>query len=309
LLSYTQRNYLVNILNPNIPLKATIVWNDPVNVMWAAKNLLNDLDLSVVSPLGNYSYGNNISSDEFNPVERVVIENPMVGVWAVQVTSKQFAIGLKQNYSIVITSGGEVVEVQTNLIPYSIFPDTYPLDPDESKCLAQRQKGYPANQYIRFQLEDWLAGASWSGVNFDILSNKGKSVYACTFVPNSQTQTHPDNRIYDCAACLAEDTTYTATLYTSQAVNDTGKYIRAVTPQCLGVSLSSRQQTFTMNLKNGECNACPDGSTIVQGLMYSNVRVVYIHFFSIHVSHIISSFYDYKRGGGGGGLSIFFLKK
>jgi hypothetical protein len=48
-------------------------------------------------------------------------------------------------------------------------------------------------------------------------------------------------------------------------------------PQCNGVSLSSLQTTATMSLSDGVCNACPSGSSLLQALMFSNVRSLLFH--------------------------------
>lgn len=275
LTSLTERIYQVDIVNSNHPLRATIVWTDPMNVMWAAKNLLNDLDLIVTSPRGNVTYGNNISSDEFNPVERVVIENPMVGVWSVKVVSKRLAVGTYQNYSIVITSGGSVVESLTNVKPTPIDESQINNDPAETACYASQHEGDPANQYIRFQLEDWMNGDSWTNVSFTLMDSTNTEIYSCDFIPNRELSTNPDNKAFQCGACLPESTTYTAFVDTRLAGTNS-KYIRVAAPQCYGVSLSSLQQSATLSLSNGACNSCPSGSSLLQALMFSNVSVLVV---------------------------------
>jgi hypothetical protein len=273
LTSLTERVYLVDVTDSAYQLRATIVWTDPVNVMWAAKNLLNDLDLIVTSPLGNVTYGNNISSDEFNPVERVVIDNPMLGVWSVTVVAKELAVGTSQSYAVAITSGGNVMESQTNVDPSPIDQSKINYDPAEALCYESQMEGAPANQYIRFQLEDWLNGESWTGVDFNVLNSDGSVAFSCNFIPNGDLSTNPDNKAFQCGACLPESATYTASVDTSLASNGNAKYIRVASPQCNGVSLSSLQQTATMTLSNGVCNACPSGSTLLQALMFSNVSL------------------------------------
>jgi hypothetical protein len=274
LTSLTERVYLVDVTDSAYPLRVTIVWTDPVNVMWAAKNLLNDLDLLVTSPLGNVTYGNNISSDEFNPVERVVIANPMLGVWSVTVVAKELAIGPSQSYAVVITSGGNVVEAQTNVEPSPIDESKINRDPDETACYERQLEGDPANQYIRFQLEDWLNGESWTGVDFEVRNSANTAVYTCNFIPNADLSTNPDNKAFQCGACLPESATYTAFVNTSLSLNGNAKYMRVAAPQCNGVSLSSLQESATVSLSNGVCNACPSGSSLLQALMFSNVSLV-----------------------------------
>jgi hypothetical protein len=287
LTSLTERVYLVNVTNSAHQLRATIVWTDPVNVMWAAKNLLNDLDLIVTSPLGNMTYGNNITSDEFNPVERVVINNPRQGVWSVTVVAKELAVGSSQTYAVVITSGGNVIEAQTNADPVPIDKSKINDDPAETLCYESQVGGQPANQYIRFQLEDWLNGESWTGVDFNVFNSDNSVAYTCNFIPNANLSTNPDNKVFQCGACLPESATYTASVETSLALNGNGKYMRVAAPQCNGVSLSSLQTSANFSLSNGICNACPSGSSFLQALMFSNVSSPAAGLFSFRTTAIL----------------------
>eukprot|EP00602_Paraphysomonas_sp_CaronLab_P006942 CAMPEP_0185025224 /NCGR_PEP_ID=MMETSP1103-20130426/8265_1 /TAXON_ID=36769 /ORGANISM="Paraphysomonas bandaiensis, Strain Caron Lab Isolate" /LENGTH=1079 /DNA_ID=CAMNT_0027558375 /DNA_START=206 /DNA_END=3445 /DNA_ORIENTATION=- len=268
--SLTQRTYVVDVTSSATPLRATIVWIDPVNVMWSTKNLLNDLDLIVTSPLGNVTYGNNIKGDEFNPVERVVIEEPMVGQWSVEVVANSLAVGDNQKYSIVITSGGSVQETETNINPIPVSTDDVLVDDETETCMRKQHSGESAFQLVRFQLEDWDAGNSWRGLYFTVLHSDGSEAFNCTFIQNNVTDNSVDNRVYQCAACLEEDETYTAYLDTSAAFKNQAQYIK-VSSQCSGVFLSKQQEQMAMTLSNGKCNACPEGSTELQALMYANV--------------------------------------
>lgn len=258
--SLQQRTYVVDVTNVDYPLRATIVWTDEVNVVWAAKSLLNDLDLTVVSPSGDVIYGNNIKGDEFNPVERVVIDVPEVGEYKVIVTSKIFPSGNSQNYGVVISSGGSVtasatVDISTSEVNY---------EEDRAQCEASGE-----NSFLRFQLEDWEEGSSWTGLDFNLLGSSGDVVDSCTFVPNEDLQIASFNRIYQCTFCLPVNTTYTASLDTASVPN--GSQVRVASSQC-NVYLSHFQESQSVTLDGeGNCNYCSEEYGLLTALMFANV--------------------------------------
>ena len=266
LTSLTQRMYTLSVTEAGLPLRATIVWIDPVNVMWSSKGLLNDLDLIVTSPSGVMYYGNNITADEFNPVERVLVPEAEMGEWTVVVVAHELAVGPSQDYSIVITLNGVVDESLTNIDPVAAEALYLNTNREELECLTTG----PGYSLHRFQLEDWLTGDSWTGVPFNILNEGDRSTaYSCNFVANAVTDTSVDNRIYQCSACL-EDGVYVASVNTSASPNGNGKYMR-VSGQCSDIFLSNRQEEARFELLDGQCNVCPIGSTLLQVLMFANV--------------------------------------
>lgn len=268
--SLSKRTYLVNILNSSVPFVVTIAWSDPPNVMWAAKNLLNNLDLIVTSPLGNTSYGNNIYGDDFNPVEKVVIASPYVGVYSIEVLADQLAVGVNQTYSIIVTCGGTVEEVLTTIPPESIDMSIIPVDQETSSCLLKQQETGPAFQLVRFQLEDFNAGTSWKNLSFVVMNGYEEEVFNCSFIPPTESQNSKSSRIYQCAACLEEKVRYTAILNTNSIPLAYQKYVR-VASTCDNVFLSQYQQQSTIYAENGQCNPCPEGSSIMGIVMYANV--------------------------------------
>jgi hypothetical protein len=63
--------YTVTVSDSSLPLKATLVWMDPLNSVISTKMLLNDLDLQirwVAASQFFYQYGNGIQRDEYNNV-------------------------------------------------------------------------------------------------------------------------------------------------------------------------------------------------------------------------------------------------
>jgi hypothetical protein len=132
--SFMQKTYYVVVTKENSDLRVTVTWNDPPNVLWAAKNLLNNIDLEVVGPDGVSYFGNNIRSDEFNPVERVVVEHAKVGVYVVTTTSKQFGFGSEQRYALVMNMHGYVDVARTTHLP--IDPSKVVYDEATTSCDA-----------------------------------------------------------------------------------------------------------------------------------------------------------------------------
>ena len=95
------RDYYYTVVNNSVPLRATLVWTDYPGSVLAAKELVNDLDLTVVSPTG--------ASLPFAPnrkdnVEQVTIATPELGAYRVRVTAHDVPMG-PQDYALVITGG------------------------------------------------------------------------------------------------------------------------------------------------------------------------------------------------------------
>jgi hypothetical protein len=276
LTSYTKRVYTVTVSDLSLPLRVTICWSDPANVVWSTKNLLNDLDLRVTTPSGAVYFGNGIQGDEYNPVERVVIDaaDMSVGDYVVEVLAHHLIendlLIDAQSYGIVITSQGEVQEALTSTTPISIDSSDLSAGESSATCTSSNEV------LVRFQLEDYAAGLSWEKL-YVIVSEyitgelHPSPVYNCTFASNSKTQTSESNRIYQCTACLKDNTSYVASLDTSQASNNGSSVIRVSNSQCNNVFLSSYQEMADLTLWNGKCNVCGDKESEVEVTMYANV--------------------------------------
>lgn len=93
------------------PVKVTLAWTDPAGDPAAQKALVNNLDLSVISPDGKTYSGNSFlgrSPDDLNNVEQVYIKDPIPGEYVIEVRAASVkAIGAKnssvpaQDYSLV----------------------------------------------------------------------------------------------------------------------------------------------------------------------------------------------------------------
>lgn len=217
----------------------------------------------VVSPSGKVYYGNNRQGDEFNPLERVVINHPEKGEYKVYVTTKQLSYGTEQLYSIVITSNGYVEEDKTNTRSIT-FADLN-LDDATRQC----QLTAPDAHLLRFQLEDWKAGLSWSNIYFTVTElnqkthEEGKTVFIKTFLSNHDRSDAVTNRIEQFSICLQSSKLYQTKLeylYDSELKNDLTqtnmKFIRVSSPQC-NIQLSNYWQTNTIQItSDGVCNPC-----------------------------------------------------
>ncbi len=91
----------LQVLTDTMPLRIMLAWTDPPASLSSAVNLVNDLDLVVTGPGGPY-YGNNVSTgDRTNNVEGIVIKNPPLGQYEVEVNAYQVPTAT-QPYALVI---------------------------------------------------------------------------------------------------------------------------------------------------------------------------------------------------------------
>ena len=97
------RDYQYTVINNSLPFKATLVWTDYPGALLAAKELVNDLDLTVTSPTGTV-YPTGGLHDRVNNVEQVEIAAPELGTYSIRVTG--FNIPMEsQDYALVVTGG------------------------------------------------------------------------------------------------------------------------------------------------------------------------------------------------------------
>jgi len=97
------RDYQYTVTDNSIPLKVTLVWTDYPGSVNAAKELVNDLDLIVISPSGA-TYPFLGVCDHTNNVEQVTIAKPELGAYLVRVSGYNVPMG-PQDYALVVSGG------------------------------------------------------------------------------------------------------------------------------------------------------------------------------------------------------------
>ncbi len=95
------RDYYYYVVNNTVPFRATLVWTDYPGSVLAAKELVNDLDLTVVSPSGQ---SQPLTANRTDNVEQVTIAAPELGTYRVRVTAYNVPMG-PQDYALVVTGG------------------------------------------------------------------------------------------------------------------------------------------------------------------------------------------------------------
>ncbi len=101
-------------VEPGATFKATLVWSDYPSTEAAAKNLVNDLDITVTGP-GGVVYRGNVfaggwsatggAADRTNNVENVYVPNAAGGTWTVAVTGFNGPFG-PQPFALVVDGAG-----------------------------------------------------------------------------------------------------------------------------------------------------------------------------------------------------------
>ena len=92
----------LDVTSSSQPLRVMLTWTDPPASLSAAVQLVNDLDLTVTGPDGDTYYGNNVASgDRTNNVEGVVINNPPVGQYQIQVSALNVPVA-SQPYALAV---------------------------------------------------------------------------------------------------------------------------------------------------------------------------------------------------------------
>lgn len=95
------RDYYYTVVDASVPLRATLVWTDYPGSVHAAKELVNDLDLTVTSPTGSTLP---LAPNRTDNVEQVTIATPQLGTYRVRVTGHDVPMG-PQDYALVVSGG------------------------------------------------------------------------------------------------------------------------------------------------------------------------------------------------------------
>lgn len=111
---------------PGQELHITLVWDDPGTAFYSLKDLVNDLDLSLIAPNGTTYYPFVLDGsqphlpatsgvDSLNNVEQVKISNPIPGLWRIKISGKIIASMSPngQNYSLIGPFSPEIRNLTT----------------------------------------------------------------------------------------------------------------------------------------------------------------------------------------------------
>ncbi|HEX6383611.1 MAG TPA: S8 family serine peptidase [Anaerolineae bacterium] len=92
----------LEVVSSDEPLRIMLAWTDPPASLSAAAQLVNDLDLVLTGPDGTIYYGNGVSGgDRTNNVEGIILNNPPVGQYQVQVHAFNVPVP-SQPYALVV---------------------------------------------------------------------------------------------------------------------------------------------------------------------------------------------------------------
>jgi len=103
-------------VNDNIPLRVAVVWTDTAAAPGANPALINNLDVLLTSPSGDFYKGNIYQNgqsvrnpsqpfDNINPLEVFRINEPELGRWNLKIMAQNVVTSIPQTYSVVVTGG------------------------------------------------------------------------------------------------------------------------------------------------------------------------------------------------------------
>ena len=109
------REHRVDVQSNAQPLKITLVWTDAPGAPGSASPVVNNLDLSVISPNGTQNFLGNLfaggvsvtggAADGLNNVEMVLVNTPAAGEWTIRVSATAVNVGNpNQGYALVVTA-------------------------------------------------------------------------------------------------------------------------------------------------------------------------------------------------------------
>jgi serine protease AprX len=135
-----QMIYNASVVTADWPLKVTLAWTDPPGTASANRELVNDLDLELVSPSGQVYYGNNFTNgqsrpggnpDNLNNLEGFYLKQPELGGWTIKVTGTNVAQG-PQDYAIAFSGD---IDVSLDFIDLQVIggPTIDTAEPAEGK--------------------------------------------------------------------------------------------------------------------------------------------------------------------------------
>ena len=109
------KTYSFNVSKSSGLFKAVLTWSDERGSRFSSSQLVNDLDLVVISPDGTTYLGNDFSNgrsttggskDTVNNLEVILIDSASIGTWTVKVQDGQHSGSKTQPYAIAILGHG-----------------------------------------------------------------------------------------------------------------------------------------------------------------------------------------------------------
>lgn len=94
--------YTYTVASPETPLRVVLVWTDYPGSLMARSNIVNDLDLQVIGPLGAQVV-ENVAADRLNNVEGFTLDSPAAGVYRVIVRGYNVPFG-PQPFALVVSA-------------------------------------------------------------------------------------------------------------------------------------------------------------------------------------------------------------
>lgn len=109
--------YSVTITDTSVPLRVTLAWSDYPGALTAARELVNDLDLTVSGPDGSAAINGGQGADHANTVETADVLAPRAGLYTVTISGynvpqgpQPYALALSCGCGGLLTRGPTVVE-------------------------------------------------------------------------------------------------------------------------------------------------------------------------------------------------------
>ncbi|MBL7725624.1 MAG: S8 family serine peptidase [Chitinophagaceae bacterium] len=175
----TVANTITNTHTINVPantaqLKVLVYWQDPPASVMAAKTLVNDVDLEVITPSSstilpaildtlpaNVNNAATAGADHMNNIEQIVINNPAAGAYDIRVKGTAIVQNPSQEYFLVYDILPVSLALTTPVGGEHMVPTVSPFD----TCYIQWDSyGDPANTFT-------LEFSSDNGTNWSTLSN------------------------------------------------------------------------------------------------------------------------------------------
>jgi hypothetical protein len=159
--------YILTLNEETYPLKITLSWTDPPGNPTAAIQLVNNLDLRVITPddrvyLGNvFSEGESVpggDADVLNNIENVFISNPIAGEYIIMVEGQNIDVNFSpQPFALVVTCGdAELDDPAPSFVPPDIYyfhindDDTYTAYQQDNRLDFHTDQGDGSLEEMRF---------------------------------------------------------------------------------------------------------------------------------------------------------------